>query len=719
LTGADGQSQDRILAGRYRLEQVLGRGGMGTVWRAVDTLIERTVAIKELRAPTGANDEERHAFTERALREARNAGRLNHPGVVAVHDVISQPGDYDAVYIVMEYVQAPSLAEILERQGPLPAQRVATLGLGILDALDAAHAMGIVHRDIKPGNVLVAAGDKVKLTDFGIALAAEDSRLTKSGVIGTQAYLAPECFDTGDAGPAADLWALGATLYHAVAGRAPFDRSTTTATLRAILFEDPPPPPGDPRLAEAISGLLTRSVEQRLSSDAARQLLEPVASEPVGNTSTSQTAAPWEANATGLFRPPTPTPPPVAPAAFTGPTGPAAPGGFGTAPGGFGPSTFEPTAPGQPPMAPAAQGGPPPGGGTGPFAPPPQPGPPQPGSPTAGPPMQGPPMGPSGQGPSGPGAPPQGPPGQGPPQFPSYGGSSWGGPPPGRRSKTPLILSIVGALVAAGAIVAVVLLMGGSKGSNGPEAVVDKLYKAEQANDFGAMKKLACGTLLDQLNEATDSSLAPTGPPTDQPSHNVSYKVGKADKQDDDTSNVPITVTVDGDAKTYTATVQKHKEGWKVCDIEEGQGGGDGDSAAAQDVVRKLLEAAKNRDLSTAKSLTCAPLSNRLENFPTVTSYSVGSAQVNGDSADVNVSATIDGKQNPGVAKLERQGGSWKVCDVRDPSDSDSGGPSDTGLPSDSSEPDFPTDTDTSGGASPTGSFCITPSGSTPICIPD
>ncbi|HEY3632783.1 MAG TPA: serine/threonine-protein kinase, partial [Jatrophihabitantaceae bacterium] len=144
LTGADGQSPSRVVAGRYRLEQVLGRGGMGTVWRAVDTLIERTVAIKELRAPTGATEEERASFAERALREARNAGRLNHPGVVAVHDVISQPGDYDVVFIVMEYVQAPSLAEILDKQGPLPAQRVAKLGLGVLDALDAAHAMGIV-----------------------------------------------------------------------------------------------------------------------------------------------------------------------------------------------------------------------------------------------------------------------------------------------------------------------------------------------------------------------------------------------------------------------------------------------------------------------------------------------------------------------------------------------------------------------------------------------
>src|SRR6266540_3019445 len=265
------QSPGRVLAGRYRLEEVLGRGGMGVVWRAVDTLIERTVAIKELRAPTGSVQGDRSSFVERALREARNAGRLNHPAVVAVHDVIAPTGDDDAVYIVMEYVQAPTLAEILDQQGPLPAGRVAAMGLGILDALDAAHAMGIVHRDIKPGNVLVSDGDRVKLTDFGIALAAEDTRLTRSGVIGTHAYLAPECFDAAQAGPASDLWSLGATLFHAVAGRAPFDRDTTTASLRAILFEEPPTPPCEPGLARVITGLLTRPVDQRLTSDAARQ----------------------------------------------------------------------------------------------------------------------------------------------------------------------------------------------------------------------------------------------------------------------------------------------------------------------------------------------------------------------------------------------------------------------------------------------------------------
>ncbi|HEV7761258.1 MAG TPA: serine/threonine-protein kinase, partial [Acidimicrobiales bacterium] len=194
------------MAERYQLEHELGRGGMGVVWRATDTLIGRMVALKELRAPAG----DRSSFVERALREARNAGRLNHPGIVAVHDVIAPTGDDDAVYIVMEYVEAPSLAEVIDRQGALPPARVAAMGVGILDALTVAHALGIVHRDIKPANVLVLDDDRVKLTDFGIALAAEDSRLTRTGVMGTHAYLAPECFDTGPVGPATDLWALGA-----------------------------------------------------------------------------------------------------------------------------------------------------------------------------------------------------------------------------------------------------------------------------------------------------------------------------------------------------------------------------------------------------------------------------------------------------------------------------------------------------------------------------
>ncbi|HMG42864.1 MAG TPA: serine/threonine-protein kinase [Acidimicrobiales bacterium] len=310
MSGSGSEASGRVVAGRYRLESVLGRGGMGVVWRASDTLIERTVALKELRPPAG---EESSSFVERALREARNAGRLNHPAIVAVHDVIAPTGDDPVVYIVMEYVDAPSLAEVIDRDGPpLPPARAAAMGLGILDALTVAHTMGIVHRDIKPHNVLVPGDDKVKLTDFGIALAAEDSRLTRSGVMGTHAYLAPECFDDGQVGPATDLWALGATLFHSVAGQAPFERPTTTATLRAILFEDPPAPPCGPPLADVITGLLTRTVERRLTGGAARELLEQavmtaptVEAPPPANPG----QAPWAAQATTHHQRPTPPPP--------------------------------------------------------------------------------------------------------------------------------------------------------------------------------------------------------------------------------------------------------------------------------------------------------------------------------------------------------------------------------------------------------------------------
>jgi serine/threonine protein kinase len=387
LSEPDEETPDRVVAGRYRLERVLGRGGMGTVWLAVDTLIERKVALKELRAPQGVTESDEDSFVERALREARNAGRLNHPGVVAVHDVIAPSGGDDAVYIVMEYVMAPSLMEIIDEQGSLPEGRVAAMGLGIVDALMAAHTMGIVHRDIKPGNVLVREGDRIKLTDFGIALAAEDTRLTRTGVIGTHAYLAPECFDTGQTGPAADLWALGATLFHAVAGRAPFDRPTTTETLRAILFEDAPPPPCEPGLAEVINGLLTRSVDDRMTSDVARQKLEPLAAEAAKPAKTEDRPTSggqsWEAQATGVVHrpspasPPAPTPAPPAqawgqatqpappPSPYTTP-GPVQPSGHTTQPGGP-PSPYATSQPGygaQP--APSYSGG---GWGSGPQAP--------------------------------------------------------------------------------------------------------------------------------------------------------------------------------------------------------------------------------------------------------------------------------------------------------------------------------------------------------------
>jgi serine/threonine protein kinase len=518
LSGADEQASGRVLAGRYRLESVIGRGGMGVVWRAVDALIERPVAIKELRALPGGSDGDEGSFAERAMREARHAGRLNHPAVVGVHDVIAPTADDDAVYIVMEYVQAPTLAEVLDQQGPLPAPRVAAMGLGILDALDAAHSIGIVHRDIKPGNVLVAEGDRVKLTDFGIALAAEDTRLTRSGVMGTHAYLAPECFDTGHAGPAADLWALGATLFHAVAGRAPFDRATTTATLRAILFEEPPAPPCEPRLAGVITGLLARPVEQRLTSGTARERLRPIAAEPAS---------------------PTPTP---TPAGGAGPSG--TPGsGPGQSPWAAQATTFNPQRPATPQPV-----GPPP-----PFVTTPRAGPP---TPT----YQGRPTGPTGPtSPTGPaysGRPPQAPPPTGPVQGPQ-----WAGQPQPRRSGSGGSSStqwlVAGAVTAVVAVALVFLLMSRSEdgGAGGPQEAAERLLDASKNQDVGAAQGALCQEDLDDGFFTDELSTI----------HVVSYTINNIEENGDVSLVHASMETTDEGVDDAQIPVIQEGGSWKVC----------------------------------------------------------------------------------------------------------------------------------------------------------
>ncbi|MES4901712.1 MULTISPECIES: DUF3105 domain-containing protein [unclassified Streptomyces] len=314
--GTDSQGAGRLVAGRYRLAGVLGRGGMGVVWRATDELIGRVAAVKELRTPPGLSAEERSRFGERALREARTAGRLNHPGVVAIHDLVPATPEDDAVYIVMELVEAPSLAELLEWYRTLPQERVVRIAGQLLAALDAAHSIGLVHRDIKPSNVMVLPGDEVKLVDFGIAHALDDTRLTRHGVAGSTGYMSPELFQGADPTPAADLWSVGATLFHAVEGHDPFARPTPAATLHAILHDDLPPLNCQPPLSTLITGLLTRDTADRMTSEAARTLLPsttalPSAEPPRPGQATS------ESRATTVG--PTTTPPhtPSAPPAHT------------------------------------------------------------------------------------------------------------------------------------------------------------------------------------------------------------------------------------------------------------------------------------------------------------------------------------------------------------------------------------------------------------------
>ncbi|MBO3682590.1 serine/threonine-protein kinase [Streptomyces sp. NEAU-YJ-81] len=284
MEGAFSRTPQRLVAGRYRLVSVLGRGAMGVVWRAQDELIGRSVAVKELRLPPELSERERSLFAERALREGRTAGRLNHPGVVAIHDLVPPIPEDDAVYIVMELVEAPSLAELLERNGALAGERVAGMAGQLLGSLDAAHSIGLVHRDIKPSNIMVLPGDEVKLVDFGIAHAMDDTRLTRHGVAGSTGYMAPELFQGADPTPAADLWSLGATLFHAVEGCDPFARQTPAATLHAILHDDLPPLNCRPPLSTLITGLLTRDVADRMTSDQAGTLIGP--------TTTAATTAP-------------------------------------------------------------------------------------------------------------------------------------------------------------------------------------------------------------------------------------------------------------------------------------------------------------------------------------------------------------------------------------------------------------------------------------------
>ncbi|MGW5050041.1 serine/threonine-protein kinase [Actinokineospora sp. NPDC004072] len=264
----------RVIAGRYRVLNELGRGGMGVVWLAEDTTIGRHVAIKELHLPEGVPAAERMVFEERVLREARTAGRLNDPAVVTVYDVVQESG---ATYIVMELIQAPTLADVVRERGPLRSDAVARLAEQLLSALESAHQAGIVHRDVKPSNIMLAANGRAKLTDFGIAQSVDDPRLTTSGLlIGSPAYLAPEQLRGEQASAASDLWALGAVLFFAVEGYSPFERANTAATMHAILNEVPFLTRGSGALASVIAGLLNTHPQARLTAAQVRGLLTHV-----------------------------------------------------------------------------------------------------------------------------------------------------------------------------------------------------------------------------------------------------------------------------------------------------------------------------------------------------------------------------------------------------------------------------------------------------------
>ncbi|MGH3463167.1 MAG: serine/threonine-protein kinase [Kribbellaceae bacterium] len=266
----------RLLAGRYRLLQPLGQGGMGVVWRSRDELLGRDVAVKEVLIPPELSHGERETLRERTLREARSAARLSHPNVVTIFDVVEEAG---RPWIVMEFVASRSLAEVLREDGPLPPRQVAEVGRQVLAALRVAHAAGVLHRDVKPSNVLLGRDGRVVLTDFGIATLEGDPSLTTSGMLlGSPAFIAPERVQARGTGPESDLWSLGATLYTAVEGRPPYDRGAPLPTLAAVVTETADPP----RLAgpawPVIERLLRKDPAERIGAEEADRLLRNLAS---------------------------------------------------------------------------------------------------------------------------------------------------------------------------------------------------------------------------------------------------------------------------------------------------------------------------------------------------------------------------------------------------------------------------------------------------------
>ncbi|MGW0791646.1 protein kinase domain-containing protein [Streptomyces sp. NPDC002911] len=268
----------RLLAGRYRLGEVLGRGGMGTVWRAADETLGRTVAVKELRFPSSIDEDEKRRLITRTLREAKAIARIRNTSAVTVYDVVEED---DRPWIVMELIEGKSLAEVIREDGTLTPRRAAEVGLAILDVLRSAHREGILHRDVKPSNVLISEDGRVVLTDFGIAQVEGDPSVTSTGMlVGAPSYISPERARGHKPGPPADLWSLGGLLYASVEGRPPYDKGSAIATLTAVMTEPVEQPANAGPLEEVIYGLLARDPDQRLDDAGARVLLNAVINAP-------------------------------------------------------------------------------------------------------------------------------------------------------------------------------------------------------------------------------------------------------------------------------------------------------------------------------------------------------------------------------------------------------------------------------------------------------
>jgi eukaryotic-like serine/threonine-protein kinase len=267
-----------VVAGRYRLSAVIGHGGMGVVWRARDELLSRDVAVKEMIWPPYLTDQERQAACRRATREAQVAARLNHRNVIRVFDIVEEDG---CPWIVMELLPYRSLLDVIEDEGPLTPAEAAYIGLQILAALSAAHAQGIVHRDVKPANILIGPDNRAVLTDFGIAWAADSSAATIAAVVlGSPSYIAPERARGGLSGAPGDLWGLGASLYAAVEGHPPFERVNALASITAVVTDELAPATHAGPLWPVLSGLLRKNPDQRLDAAEAERMLRGVSAAP-------------------------------------------------------------------------------------------------------------------------------------------------------------------------------------------------------------------------------------------------------------------------------------------------------------------------------------------------------------------------------------------------------------------------------------------------------
>ncbi|WRZ91112.1 protein kinase [Streptomyces sp. NBC_01007] len=269
--GTEGENV-RVIAGRYRLEARIGRGGMGVVWRATDQLLGRRVAVKELVLDDSLSAEEARLQRDRTLREARAVAQLHHPHIIVVHDVVE---DDERPYIVMELIDGGSLAERISANGPVDAREAARIGIDLLGALRRAHDAGVLHRDLKPANVLVEADtDRIVLTDFGIAQVAGATTLTETGAfVGSPEYTAPERMAGARTGPESDLWSLGALLCTVLSGASPFRRDSLGGILHAVVVDEIRPPAQAAPLLPVVRGLLERDPERRLDAAEAERML--------------------------------------------------------------------------------------------------------------------------------------------------------------------------------------------------------------------------------------------------------------------------------------------------------------------------------------------------------------------------------------------------------------------------------------------------------------